>query len=76
MNGTISLIGETNKKILATLNKHRLCQKALSVDDRNRVIAMVGTGNHDAIEKMDEFKQYAFIWKVDQAINNLNFIEQ
>ncbi|PGZ45709.1 ArpU family transcriptional regulator [Bacillus anthracis] len=69
-------VGETNKKVLAALNKYRLCQKVLSEDDRNRVIAMVETGNYDTIASTDEFKQYAFIWKMEQAINNLNFIEQ
>ncbi|MEI4605908.1 hypothetical protein WAG19_29390 [Bacillus cereus] len=37
---------------------------------------MVETGNCDSIKDTDEFKQYAFIWKVDYAIKNLNFSEQ
>lgn len=67
---------ETKKNVLKALNKYRLCRKSLSNEDMKRVIAIVENGDYQSIEHTENFKQCAFMWKVEEAVGHLNFIEK
>ncbi|ABS23180.1 ArpU family phage packaging/lysis transcriptional regulator [Bacillus cytotoxicus] len=67
---------ETKKNVLKALKKYRLCQNSLSKEDKKRIISMVENGDYQSIEHTEEFKQCAFMWKVEDAVSHLNFIEK
>ncbi|MGU3443305.1 ArpU family phage packaging/lysis transcriptional regulator [Bacillus cereus] len=67
---------ETKQNVLKALRKYRLCQQTLSDACRQRVIERVEKGEYQSIEHTEEFQQCAFVWKIEDAVDKLNCIEQ
>jgi len=67
---------ETKQNVLKALRKYRLCQHTLSAACKQRVIERVETDDYQSIEHTEEFQQCAFIWKIEDAVDKLNCIEQ
>ncbi|PGS69282.1 ArpU family transcriptional regulator [Bacillus cereus] len=67
---------ETKKNVLKALRKYRLCRNNLSDGRKRRIIEMIEKDDYQSIEHTEEFQQYAFVWKVEDAGDKLNCIEQ
>ncbi|WP_130068869.1 ArpU family phage packaging/lysis transcriptional regulator [Bacillus albus] len=67
---------ETKKNVLKALRKYRLCRNNLSDERKRRIMEMVEKDDYQSIEHTEEFQQCAFIWKMEDAVDKLNYIEK
>ncbi|PGS62707.1 ArpU family transcriptional regulator, partial [Bacillus cereus] len=67
---------ETKKNVLKSLRKYRLCRNSLSYECKRRMMELIEKDDYQSIEHTEEFQQYAFVWKVEDAVDKLNCIEQ
>lgn len=67
---------ETKKNVLKALRKYRLCRNSLSHECKRRMMERIEKDEYQSIEHTEEFQQYAFIWKIEDAVDKLNCIEQ
>ncbi|PGS83977.1 ArpU family transcriptional regulator [Bacillus cereus] len=67
---------ETKKNVLKALKKYQLCRNTLSDEREQQIVTMIENDDYQSIERTEEFQQYAFIWKVEDAVGKLDGIEQ
>ncbi|MBW3493235.1 ArpU family transcriptional regulator [Bacillus sp. FDAARGOS_1420] len=67
---------ETKKNVLKALRKYRLCRNNLSDERAQQIVTMIEKDDYQSIEHTEEFQQCAFVWKVEDAVDKLNYIEK